>query len=101
MLLGFFSAMHHQDKALRGQLLRHLSRLIQTGQVIPWDDDEILPGVEWKQEIDNHLKTADIIVLLVSPNYMSSVYCSGEEMPVALRRYEAKGASSSRYFTSY
>jgi pterin-4a-carbinolamine dehydratase len=88
--LTLFFSYAHQDKALQSQLLRHLSRLIQTGQVIPWDDEEILPGVEWKQEIDNHLKTADIIVLLVSPNYMSSAYCSGEEMPVALRRYEAK-----------
>lgn len=29
-------------------------------------------------------------MLLVSPNYMSSAYCTSEEMTVALRRYEAK-----------
>lgn len=54
------------------------------------NSNDILPGVEWKQEIDKHLKTADIIVLLVSPNFMSSAYCSGEEMQIALRRHEAK-----------
>jgi hypothetical protein len=49
--MKLFFSYAHQDKALQSQLLRHLSRLIRTGQVIPWDDDEILPGVEWKQEI--------------------------------------------------
>jgi pterin-4a-carbinolamine dehydratase len=89
-VIKLFLSYAHQDEALKNQLLRHLSRLIQTGQVVLWDDNEMLPGVEWKQEIDKHLKTADIIVLLVSPNFMSSAYCSGEEMQVALRRYKAK-----------
>lgn len=81
-VIKLFLSSARQDKALQSQLLRHLSRLIQTGQVVLWDDDEILPGMERKQEIDKHLKTSDIIVLLISPNFMSSAY---EEMQAALR----------------
>ncbi|GCE20898.1 hypothetical protein KDK_46980 [Dictyobacter kobayashii] len=55
--------------------------------MILWDEDELLPGVEWKQEINKRLKTADIIVLLISPNFISFAY---EEMQAALRRHEAK-----------
>src|SRR5438309_1053749 len=90
-VIKLFFCYARQDKALQSQLLRHLSRLIQTGQVIPWDDSMILPGVKWKQEIDKHLKTSDIILLLVSPNFMSSAY-SGEEMQIAFQRHEAKEA---------
>lgn len=59
--------------------------------MIPWDNNEILPGAERKQEIEKHLKTADIIVLLVSPNFMAAYYAS-EEMQVALQRHQAKEA---------
>jgi pterin-4a-carbinolamine dehydratase len=55
--------------------------------VIPWDDNDILPGAEWKQEIDKQLKTADIILLLISPDF---IFLAHEEIQVALRRYEAK-----------
>jgi hypothetical protein len=79
------------DNDLREQLLRHLSWLIQSGQVIAWDESLILPGVNSKQEVDKHLKTSDIILLLVSPDFMQSVY-SSEEMQIAFHRYEAKEA---------
>src|SRR5690349_7247007 len=80
-----------KDKDLKSQLLQHLSWLIRTGQVISWDDSMILPGVNWKQEIDNHLKTSDIILLLVSPNFMPSDQ-SIEEMQIAFQRHEANEA---------
>ena len=78
-----------EDKALRDQLDKHLSSLKRKGQIITWYDREISPGVEWEREIDTHLKTSHIILLLVSPNFMASDYCYSTEMKQALKRHKS------------
>ncbi|HYO57804.1 MAG TPA: TIR domain-containing protein [Archangium sp.] len=46
------------------------------------------PGDDWRNAIDEHLKTADIVLLLVSANFLNSDYCHDREMEVALERHE-------------
>jgi tetratricopeptide (TPR) repeat protein len=77
-----------KDKVLLDELERHLEVLKQSEQIITWHDREILPGAEWKYEIDSHLLAADIVLLLVSHNFFSSNYCHGVEMKRVLRRRE-------------
>jgi uncharacterized protein YegL len=45
--------------------------------------------MEWEQEISEHLKAAEIILLLVSPDFMNSDYCYSIEMKRALERHES------------
>jgi hypothetical protein len=78
----------HEDKLLRGQLENHLEALKRSGQIAPWHDREILPGADWAQEISTNLNTAHIILLLISPYFMSSNYCYGIEMQQALERHK-------------
>ena len=78
-----------EDKALRDELEQHLSLLKRQKQITTWYDREISPGSEWKQEIDTHLNSAHIILLLVSPDFLASDYCFGIEMKRALERHEA------------
>ncbi len=82
-----------KDKGLRDELERHLAGLKRSEQVIFWYDREILPGTEWKGEIHRHLDTSDIILLLISPNFIQSDYCYSIEMRRALERHKA-GAMS-------
>ncbi len=42
----------------------------------------------WQQESSEHLHTAQIILLLVSIDYLNSDFCSGVEMKQALERHE-------------
>jgi hypothetical protein len=44
---------------------------------------------EWEEEIDRHMKTADIILLLVSPDFVASRYCYEIALPDAMARHEA------------
>src|SRR6266567_1438937 len=74
------------DKRLRDELEKHLEPLKRSGQIITWYDREIQPGNDWEHEIKNQLDTADIILLLLSPNFVSSNYCYGQEMQQALER---------------
>ncbi len=47
-----------------------------------------MAGTEWEYEIDKHLNTASIILLLISSDFIASSYCYGREMKRALERHE-------------
>ncbi len=91
--IDLFYSYAHEDEALRDRLNTHLSLLRQQGFIYAWYDRDISAGSLWAQEIDTHLQTARIILLLVSPDFMTSSYCYGIEMKEALRRHEAGEAT--------
>ena len=82
----------HEDEAWRDQLEKHLMLLQRQGYITQWHDRKVLPGANWDQAIDAHLQTAQIIVLLVSPDFIASDYCNGVEMQAALQRHAANEA---------
>ncbi len=47
----------------------------------------IRPGVNFEQEIEIHLRNAHIILLLVSPDFIDSEYCSVKELGPAMERH--------------
>jgi TolA-binding protein len=83
-----FFSYAHRDKMLRDKLEDHLSILKYRGLIAAWHDREIIAGEDWAQQIDIHLNTAHIILLLISSNFMASGYCYGIEMKRALERHE-------------
>ncbi len=87
--LKLFYCYAHEDKDLRDTLDRHLAILKRQNLLeIFWYDREISPGMEWEHEIDKHLSSADIVLLLVSADFLDSEYCYGKEMKQALQRHE-------------
>ncbi len=86
-IINIFYSYARQDRALRDELDKHLDTLRRSGQIKNWHDREISPGVEWEKEIDSFLSTSDIVLLLVSPDFMASDYCYGVEMERAMRRH--------------
>jgi hypothetical protein len=83
----FFSYCH-RDEELRNELEKHLSILKRQGQIEAWHDRKIEPGTEIDSEIDKHLESANLILLLISPDFLSSDYCYEKEMTRALERHE-------------
>jgi formylglycine-generating enzyme required for sulfatase activity len=90
--IAVFFSYSREDKPLRDKLEIHLSSLKRQEVISSWHDRQILAGSEWKEEIDHHIQTADIILLLISPNFVSSEYCYDIELPDAMARHEAKEA---------
>lgn len=82
-----FFSYAHEDEELRNRLAVHLSVLQKTGIIKGWSDREILPGEEWGGKIDTNLKDADIILLLISSDFIASEYCYETEMEEALKRH--------------
>src|SRR5437763_1802376 len=89
--IQIFYSYSPNDASQQMRLEQHLSGLWHRRVISSWHNRAILLGVDWKQQIDEHLNTADIILLLISPNFMSSQYCYGM-MQRALERHKAKEA---------
>ena len=83
-----FISYAHADEAYKEKLIKHLSLLRRQSFIETWHDRMITPGDEWKGEIDSSLDEADIILLLVSADFLASDYCWGVEMKRALQRQE-------------
>jgi hypothetical protein len=84
-----FFSYSHKDEALRDALATHLSNLEWQGIVSSWHDRKIVAGTEWDDEIKSRLDAADIILLLISPDFIASQYCRQVEIPQAMARHEA------------
>lgn len=84
-----FFSYSHKDEILREELNTHLSLLKRNGLIEEWHDRKIIPGQNWESEIDSHLVSADIVILLVSPDFIASDYCYGNELSKAIERHEA------------
>ena len=90
--ITLFYSYSHKDEELQKQLTNHLSSLKRRGIISEWHDRKISPGKEWEGQIDKHLSQANIILLLISSDFLASDYCYGIEMKKALERHEAKEA---------
>ena len=86
--LNVFYCYAHEDQSFRERLERHLSNLKRLYHLNTWFDRQILPGEHWEEAIEKNLNTADLILLLISPDFMASDYCYSKEMKRALRRHE-------------
>lgn len=87
--LEFFISYSHKDALLRDELETHLSILKRQGLILIWHDRKIGAGDEWKQKIDEHLNSSQIILLLISADFLASDYCYDIEMKRAMERHES------------
>jgi Flp pilus assembly protein TadD len=88
MPVTIFFSYAHKDEQLLIELKKHLSTLKQSGLINIWHDRDISAGTYWEQQIKIHLNEAQIILLLISSDFMDSDYCNGVEMQQALERHD-------------
>lgn len=88
MAVLFFSY-SHKDEDLRDKLEVHLAMLRRQGVIETWHDRRIAAGDDFAGRIGEELERADIILLLVSPDFLASDYCYDIEMARAMERHEA------------
>nr|WP_269141800.1 SUMF1/EgtB/PvdO family nonheme iron enzyme [Nostoc sp. NZL] len=87
--LKVFCSYSHNDEPLKDELAKHLTMLERQGVISTWHDRKIPPGREWDRQINENLNTADIILLLVSSDFIFSKYCWDVEVTKAIERHEA------------
>jgi tetratricopeptide (TPR) repeat protein len=89
MAIEVFISYSHKDQALREELEIHLSNLKRQDIISSWYDGDITPGAEWEPQIMDHLKSAQMILLLISADFIHSEFCSSVEMKQAIDRHNA------------
>ncbi len=87
-----FYSYSHKDEELRNQLENHLAMLRRDGIIKGWHDRRISAGQEWDGKIDEHLNSAQVILLLVSADFLASNYCYDIEVKLAMERHDSGDA---------
>ncbi|HEX7680490.1 MAG TPA: COR domain-containing protein [Thermoanaerobaculia bacterium] len=87
-LLVFYSYAS-KDSRQRLSLKKHLSPLRRLKLITDWYDHDIDPGDEWAEEISQKLNEADIVLLLISADFVDSNYCYDTELAAAMKKHEA------------
>lgn len=83
-----FISYSHADAALLAILKTHLKPLERSGLVVPWFDGYLLPGDDIDTRVRSALEKAELVALLVSPDFLASDYCYEIEMETAVARHE-------------
>lgn len=87
--LNVFISYAHEDEALRDKLEKQLAILRRQGLIETWHDRKITAGREWAGRIDAALRAADIVLLLISADFLASDYIYDVELTLAMERHEA------------
>ena len=83
-----FLSYAHADEDLKKELDTHLVPLRRSGKIETWNDRELIIGQEWNKEILEELNKADIILLLISKDFIASQYIWEKELEIAMKRHE-------------
>lgn len=83
----------NQDEQMQKKLEKHLSLLTWNGVIANWHKGMISAGKEWESEIDSNLKTADLILVLISSEFTASHYHWNVLAKQAMEMHRARTAS--------
>lgn len=86
--LRVFVSYSHKDESLKHELETHLSVLRRRGVIADWSDRRIAAGADWHREISTALEAADLILILVSADFLASDYVYDVEVTRAIQKHE-------------
>lgn len=84
--ITLFYSYAEEDEAHRKNLENHLSIIRRRGLITDWNFRKISAGRAWDTEISQQLEDADVVLFLVSSDFLASDYCYNKELTRALER---------------
>ena len=86
--LEVFLSYSSADDDLCQQLFRHLSALKRQNFIHQWRSCQIMAGQNRIEEVERHLDSAHVILLLISADFIESDHCFSTELKKAMERHE-------------
>ena len=83
------------------KLAVHLAPLKRLEKIEVWSDKAIQAGDEWDAAIEDNLRDSDIILFLVSADFIASSYIWEKEIPLALELQKDSTEKVSRVIPIY
>jgi hypothetical protein len=90
-MIAAFISYPHADEPLKDRFLIHLAALRREGLIKVWHDRMLKPGQHLDVAIETELAAADLVILLISPDFIHSNYCTEKEMQRAFARAKSGG----------
>jgi hypothetical protein len=81
----------HKDESWKDRLVLHLNILKQQDLLDSWNDQHIKTGDSWLDEFDRAIEQADIAILLISADFLTSRFILDREIPRMVERHEKDG----------
>src|SRR6516225_9388714 len=85
--LQVFCCYASEDQPSLLMLKKHLKPIQYEGLITFQADIDISPGENREQKISQYLKTAQIILLLISSDFIDSNYCHSKDLILAMERH--------------
>lgn len=85
--VNVFISYAREDIKYLKEFLNHLSGLQRIGIINSWFDSNILAGDKWNDEIKKKLGESEIIIFLISSDFMASDFINDVEMKIAFERH--------------
>jgi hypothetical protein len=85
--LAVFVAYSRKDGEFLEELRSALAVYERSHRLELWADVLVEPGQLWKRDIAGKLARAQIVILLLSNDFLRSSYCMDQELPQALERH--------------
>ena len=86
-----FFSYSHKDEKYRDELEVHMAMLKRSGAIETWHDRKILAGENWDDKIKEQLMQADIVLLMLSPDFLNSDYIWDQELGLLKDRKTKEG----------
>jgi len=86
--ISIFISYAHADEDAKKELDTQLAPLKRSGKIETWNDRELIAGQEWDEVIITELNQSDIILLLISADFIASQYIWDKELATAMKRHE-------------
>ncbi|MDF5706657.1 MAG: CHASE2 domain-containing protein [Nostoc sp. S4] len=90
--IEIFFSYSQEDRKLRDKLANHLSILKHEKVITDWYEGEISAGQVSADEIERHLNSSRIILLLISADFLASEKLWQRDVTLAMKRHNAKEA---------
>lgn len=86
--LRIFFSYSHKDETYRNELDIHFAMLKRNGRIETWYDRKIVAGSDWNEKIKHQLEMADIVLLMISANFLHSDYIWEQELGIVRERLD-------------
>lgn len=80
-----------EDSLFNEVFRKNLATLKNNGHIRVWDEEQILAGSNKEQERQMHLSTDQLLILLISADFLASDVC-WNQMQFALQRHQSGGS---------
>jgi hypothetical protein len=81
----------HKDEQYKDKLITHLGTLQKADLFEVWSDEQIPGGAEWEKKIFEAMENANLAILLITAQFLTSDFILTKEIPKLLEMHKSKG----------